>query len=63
MFIRFQGARKVSDDDGENVYEPRADIMINPEHIVAYYNHVILTSGNRIIVMDTFEEIRKKVES
>lgn len=61
MFIRFRGARKVADDDGNTKYEPREDIMINLEHVTAFYDHTIMTSGSRIIVMDSLEEIRKKV--
>ena len=60
-FARFKGARMTIEDDGAPQYEPWDDIVINVAQIGAFYDHTIMIMGHKIRVMETLEEIRKKV--
>lgn len=60
-FAKFRGAKMYTDDDGIPHYEPWDDIVINVAQIGAYYDHTIMVMGHKIRVMETLEEIRKKV--
>lgn len=57
MFIMFQGARRNSDD----TYTDRGEIWININLIAAFYDHTILIGDKQIWVMESKEEIRKKI--
>ena len=62
VFATFQGAAMEIDDDGRiTQYTPRGEIVINVGRINAYYDHTILTGGHKIRVMETLEEIRKRL--
>jgi hypothetical protein len=62
VFASFQGAATDIDDDGKIVdYVPRGEIMINVAQICAFYDHTIMVCGHKIRVMETLEEIRRKI--
>ena len=62
MFVTLMGAATDIDDDGKIVdYVPRGEVVINVGRIDAYYNHTILTGGHKIRVMETLDEIRRKI--
>ncbi len=62
MFIRFHGASVKEDPDGSTIYTERGPIDINSRQITGYYEHTILTTTNQIRVMETYEQIREKLE-
>ena len=55
--IEFQGASR--DELGQ--YSERGAIWINPARITAFYDHTILVDGYKIRVMDTEEEIVRRL--
>ena len=62
VFVTFMGASIDIDDDGRiTEYKPRGEIEINVGRINAFYDHTILTGGHKIRVMETREEILKKI--
>ena len=62
MLVSFMGAITDIDDDGRIIdYVPRGKVMINPERVSAAYDHTILTDGDKIRVMETMEEIQRKL--
>ena len=62
MFVTFQGASAEIDDDGKIIdYVPRGEVVINVGRINAVYDHTILTGGHKIRVMETLDEIRRKL--
>lgn len=56
-FVQFMGAMEGSDGD----YYERGPIWINPARITAFYDHTILVDGYKIRVMDTEEEIVRRL--
>ena len=62
MWIEFEGASTALDDSGALVYTPRGKIHIQVENIGGYYDHTILMMGNKIRLMDTADQITKKIE-
>lgn len=62
MFVTFMGAATEIDDDGKILqYTPRGEVVINVGRINAVYDHTILTDGHKIRVMETLEEIQRKI--
>jgi hypothetical protein len=62
VFETFEGASTEIDDDGKIIgYVPRGEIVVNVGLINAVYDHTILTGGHKIRVMETLEEIRRKI--
>lgn len=62
-FVTFTGATTEIDDDGRIIgYVPRGDIVVNVALVNAAYDHTILTGGHKVRVMETLEEIRRKLE-
>ena len=62
-FVTFKGAMMITDDDTMNTrYEPWDDVVINVAQIGACYDHTIIVMGHKIRVMETLDEIRKKVD-
>ena len=61
MWIELEGANTALDDSGAMVYTPRGKMIIQTENIGGYYDHTILMMGNKIRVMDTAEEITRKI--
>ena len=59
--IRFSGAY-MYEEEGKKEFSEKGPINIVPSHIVAYYDHVILTHTNKIRVMETYDEIKAKLE-
>ncbi len=63
VFEQFMGASTEIDDDGKILeYTPRGEVVINVGRINAIYDHTILTGGHKIRVMETLEEIRRKIQ-
>lgn len=58
MFVEFHGAAK--DEDGG--YAERGPVWVNVDRISAWYDHTILISGNAIRVMESGDEIRRRIE-
>jgi hypothetical protein len=62
LFVTLMGASTEIDDDGKIIgYVPRGEIVVNVGLINAVYDHTILTGGHKIRVMETLEEIRRKI--
>ena len=61
VFVTFQGAVTDVDDDGAVDYAPRGEICVNVSQIAAFYNHTILVMGRKIRVMESMDEIRRKL--
>jgi hypothetical protein len=62
LFVTLMGASTEIDDDGKIIgYVPRGEIVVNVGLINAVYDHTILTGGQKIRVMETLEEIRRKI--
>lgn len=62
MLASFMGATTEIDDDGRIIdYIPRGEIVINVAQICAFYDHTIMVCGHKIRVMETLEEIRRKL--
>lgn len=57
MFVRFQGARRNSDE----TYTERGPIWINTDLIAAFYDHTILIGDKQIWVMESMDDIRNKI--
>lgn len=58
--IEFQGAAYDMIEE-EKIYRPIGAVSINPATVCAFYDHVILIHGNKIRVMETYEEIKTKL--
>ena len=62
IFVSFMGAATDIDDDGKIIdYAPRGEVVINVAQIGAVYDHTIIIMGHKIRVMETLEEIRRKL--
>ena len=59
--IEFEGAAVEMEDDGSKIYHPRGRISIRANMIQMYYDHTVVVYGNRIRVMETYEEIKEKM--
>lgn len=59
--VIFEGATMTLDDDGKREYTPRGPIWVNPSAVAAVYDHTILTGVHQIRVMETQEEIVRKL--
>ncbi len=59
--VRFEGATMTLDDEGNREYTPRGPIWINCHEIAAFYDHTILTGIHKIRVMESADEIQKKL--
>ena len=63
MFVRFMGAATDIDDDGRITdYVPRGEVVVNVMQIGAVYDHTLLIMGHKIRVMETMDEIMKKLK-
>ena len=61
-FVEFQGAVCDIDDAGNMVdFVPRGPIVLNISTITGYYDHTILIEGRKIRVMETCDEISRKI--
>lgn len=60
-FITLCGAMMDVDDDGNVTYSPRASIIINKDQVGAIYEHTVVIMGHKIRVMESLEEIGKKI--
>ena len=62
MFVTLMGAATDIDDEGKIIdYAPRGEVVINVAQIGAVYDHTIIIMGHKIRVMETLEEIRRKL--
>lgn len=61
MFVIMKGA-KLDTDGGIPVYRMRGNIFINPERIDCFYDHTIYIREMKISVMETAEEIARKID-
>ena len=62
QFVEFMGAACDVDDAGNMIdFVPRGNIMINLSAITGYYDHTILIDSRKIRVMETCEEITRKI--
>ena len=63
QFVTFRGAEMAMPDEMNDKlrYIPRGDVMVNTVRIDACYDHTILIGGHKIRVMETLEEIRRKI--
>lgn len=59
--VQFTGASVKQTDSGAKEYTPRGPIYIRLCSIVGFYDHTLLVGDHQIRVMESFEEIRKKV--
>lgn len=60
-FVKFTGAY-ASMDETEKKYIPRGGISIRADAIIGFYDHTILTTNQKIRVVETYEEIKRKLE-
>ena len=60
-FVKFTGAY-ASMDETEKKYIPRGGISIRVDAIIGFYDHTILTANQKIRVVETYEEIKRKLE-
>ena len=64
VFISFMGATTDIDDDGRiTEYVPRGEVVVNAARISAVYDHTIMTDGHKIRVIETLEEIKRKLKA
>ena len=62
VFVEFRGASMDYDDEGNLIdIVPRDAIVINVNRITGFYNHKILVDDRKISVMETTQEIWKKI--
>lgn len=59
-FVKFIGARVEMIDETAQ-YTPRDPIYINRDMASGFYDHVILTNGHKIHIMETLDEIAVKL--
>lgn len=59
--IKFRGAKEHFDDDGNKTYEEREPFWANEAAVQGVYDHTIVIVGRNIKVMETEEEIVKKL--
>lgn len=62
-FIKFTGAKCTHTDEGEREFEPREAIWINPQMICAFYEHTILINGQKVLVMESIDQILRELRS
>lgn len=55
-FIKLTGASCVRTDDVKE-YHPIAPVIVNVNRISAFYDHTILMDGQKVLVMETMEDI------
>ena len=61
-FVEFMGAACDIDDAGNMVdFVPRGPIVLNVSAITGYYDHTALVEGRKIRVMETCEQITRKI--
>ena len=60
-FVEFRGALTDVDDDGAIDYAPRGEVFVNVGQVAAFYDHTICIMGRKIRVMETLDEIRRKL--
>ena len=61
-FVEFMGAACDIDDEGTTIeYIPRGTIVLNVSTIIGYYDHTVLIEGRNIRVMETCEQITRKI--
>lgn len=61
-FVEFMGAACDIDDAGNMVdFVPRGPIVLNVSAITGYYDHTVLVEGRKIRVMETCEQITRKI--
>ena len=61
VMVEFMGAT-YAEEDGEKVYRALNAVSVNPFNVSAFYDHTILLGGNKIRVMETYDEIKQKTE-
>ena len=62
QFVEFMGAACDVYDAGNMIdFVPRGKIVINLSEITGYYDHTILIDSRKIRVMETCEEITRKI--
>ena len=59
MFVKMTGASAGADH--EESYVPRGVVYINADAIVCFYDHNVIAGDRKIRVMETAEEINKKL--
>ena len=58
----FIGAKPTLDDDGNREYTERGLVWVRDGGVIGFYDHcLILSQGHKIIVMEDFEAIRKRL--
>lgn len=60
--FKFEGAASRETEQGRE-YSPRGPIWLRAEKIVGFYDHTVLVEGHKIRVMETAEEIQKKLRT
>ena len=62
-FVEFYGAAMGYDEDGKLIdIVERDPIVINVSRIDSYYDHTILVAGRKVRVMETRNEITRKLK-
>lgn len=61
QLVRLTGAHMETEDNGRVTYSPWDDIVVNVEQIGAVYDHTIVIMGHKIRVMESLEEIMKRI--
>ena len=61
-FVCFQGAYTSMDDNGKKTYHAIGPVTISVQNIVAFYDHTICTPSNKIRVMESYKEIKEKLQ-
>jgi len=61
VMVEFMGAA-YAEEDGEKVYRALNAVSVNPFNVSAFYDHTILLGGNKIRVMETYDEIKQKLK-
>lgn len=57
----FTGTRYRTDDEGKRVYQNLGPVWVRDSAVVGFYDHCILTKGDKIWVMEDFNEIARRL--
>lgn len=61
MYFTFRGASIGQDEDGERVYKEIGAVTIAKDALSGFYDHTLLVGDHKIRVVETYDEILKKV--
>lgn len=61
-WVEFTSAYFSFDDSGTKTYKPIGPISFALDHIAAFNDHMIRTVNTKTPVMETYDEIREKLQ-